>query len=141
MGTFPISPALPGVTMLAPTVRYLDCPVVVLKLTGSHFHTDDQVLALEDDLSQACAATEPRHIVLDFTNVRFLCSAYLIVLLKLYRKVRERGGRLVLCNVCPEVEEVFVTAHLWRTFWWMSGDVPAALASLYHGPLSRTEEG
>jgi anti-anti-sigma factor len=123
-----------GMTMLAPTVRYLDCPVVVLKLMGSHYHSDDQVLSLEDDLSKVCELTEARNLVLDFANVRFLCSAYLIVLLKLYRKVRDRGGRLVLCNVCPEVEEVFVTAHLWRTFWWMAGDVPAALTGLYNGP-------
>jgi anti-anti-sigma factor len=125
--------------MLAPTVRYLECPVVVLKLLGSHYHSDDQVLSLEDELTGAFEVTEARNVVLDFENVRYLCSAYLIVLLKLYGKVRDRGGRLVLCNVCPEIEEVFVTAHLWRTFWWMSGDVPAALASLY-GDAPRPEE-
>ena len=47
-------------------------------------------------------------LILDFRNVRFIsCSAGLGALIKISKKVHERQGRLRLCNINPQVREIF----------------------------------
>ncbi len=77
------------------------------------------------------------NVVLDFEGVKYLSSAGFRPLLRLNRQVRERGGRLVLCNLCAEVKEIFAVTRLISTSkvapatFEVQADAPAAVASLY----------
>jgi anti-anti-sigma factor len=89
--------------------------------------------------------SQAANVILDFHGVTYLSSAGFRPLLSLQRKVRERGGRLVLCHLDPKVLEVFSVTRLVsssgssRAAFEVQADVPAAMTSLYRGtePQSR----
>lgn len=55
-------------------------------------------------------------ILLNFTAVEFLSSAALNKLIMLDRKVKAAGGKLKLCDLRPEIHEVFVITRLTQLF-------------------------
>lgn len=88
------------------------------------WHTENGVIVLTfndptlnaDAVSKALTvinATDNRKVILDFQSIRFLVGGSLrpdqeplTPLLKLGKQLTEEGGRLVLCNVGPEVADV-----------------------------------
>ncbi len=61
------------------------------------------------------SAQHPR-IVLDFTDVRFLSSQALGVLLMLHNKSKKAAAQVVLCGVRPELKRVFAITNLDKLF-------------------------
>src|SRR5262249_11210978 len=85
-------------------------------------------------------------IVLDFAKVCFLTSTAFRPLISLHRRVEEKKGRLVFCNLAPELAEVFIVTRLLSPTrsgtapFEMAGDVADALSRLRLHP-SRMERG
>ena len=57
-----------------------------------------------------------RKILLNFSNVEYLSSAALGKFITLNKKVNSAGGRLVLCNIDPQIYEVFEITKLNKLF-------------------------
>ena len=57
-----------------------------------------------------------KKIVLDFTNVEYLSSAALGKLITMDKKVKAAKGKLRLCNIRPDIHEVFVITRLNKLF-------------------------
>lgn len=55
-------------------------------------------------------------IVLDFENVEYLSSAALGKLITMDKKVKAAKGKLRLCNIKPEIYEVFAITRLNKLF-------------------------
>jgi anti-sigma B factor antagonist len=55
-------------------------------------------------------------IVLDFSNVEYLSSAALGKLITMDKKVKAAKGKLRLCNVRPDIYEVFAITKLNKLF-------------------------
>ena len=55
-------------------------------------------------------------LLLDFTPVEFLSSAALNKLILLDRSVKKNGGRMKLCSLRPEIQEVFLITRLNQMF-------------------------
>lgn len=55
-------------------------------------------------------------VLLNFANVEFLSSAALGKLITLDRKVKAAKGRLKMCNIRPEIFEVFQITKLNKVF-------------------------
>jgi anti-sigma B factor antagonist len=53
-----------------------------------------------------------KKIVLDFSQVRFLSSQMLGVLIALHKKLREYDGRFIICGLQPELHRVFRITRL-----------------------------
>jgi anti-sigma B factor antagonist len=51
-------------------------------------------------------------LVLDFSDVRHFSSALLAVLIELNKRIKATKGRLVICGLRPELQEVFVVTKL-----------------------------
>jgi anti-anti-sigma factor len=78
---------------------------------------DGQLLAafapeIGDEFSAAAAREGFREIVLDFSGVSFACSDVLGKLVILNKRMRQKGGRLKLCGVCPHIREVLAVTKL-----------------------------
>lgn len=71
--------------------------------------------SLEDALAGAIARGEHR-IVLDCAGVDYVSSAGLRVLLVTAKRLREAGGRFVLCGLTPPVRQVFELAGFMPLF-------------------------
>jgi anti-sigma B factor antagonist len=73
-----------------------------------HFH-DSKIQAelaistLGAELYTVVDRPDCRKLVLDLSNVEFLSSAMLGKLLSVNRKMKDKGGTLRLCAVCPNV--------------------------------------
>jgi anti-sigma B factor antagonist len=57
-----------------------------------------------------------KKIVLDFANVEYLSSAALGKLITMDKKVKAAKGKLRLCNIRPDIYEVFAITRLNKLF-------------------------
>jgi len=57
-----------------------------------------------------------RHMVLDFSEVEFMSSSTLGVLLTLRQKLMKVGGRAAICGLRPELRRVFKIAAIEKMF-------------------------
>lgn len=69
----------------------------------------EQLFSLVDEVGR-------KKILLNFGNVEFLSSAALGKLIALHKKLQAVGGRLILCNIDPEIYEVFEITRLDKFF-------------------------
>src|SRR5580698_1940584 len=65
----------------------------------------EQLFSLVDELGR-------RKVLLNFKNVEFLSSAALGKLITMNRKLQSAGGKLVLCEIDPQIYEVFEITKL-----------------------------
>jgi anti-anti-sigma factor len=72
-------------------------------------------------------------VVVDLAGVGFAGSAALGNFVAIHRQARQRGGRLVLCNVDPTVREVLRASKLDALFEF-AGDRAAALLRIKEAP-------
>ena len=66
-----------------------------------------------------------KRIILDFSNVEYLSSAALGKLITLNKKVRGATGQLALCNIKPEIKEVFSITKLDKVLKIFEGEESA----------------
>jgi len=74
------------------------------------------ILELGEELLQLVEKDENKDLLLDFSSVEFLSSAALNKLIILDKKVKSKSGQLKLCNMMPEIREVFVITRLNQLF-------------------------
>jgi anti-anti-sigma factor len=121
--------------------QYVECQAIVLTIKESHLQGDPISDQLRADLLSAVERSRARHVVLDFQNITFVSSVAFRPLLSLHRKLKEQGGRLVLCGMCERVAEVFHVTRLVSTTgttaapFELQADAAAAIASLNQQPV------
>jgi anti-sigma B factor antagonist len=69
----------------------------------------EQLFNLVDELSR-------RKLLLNFSNVEYLSSSALGKFITLNKKINSQGGRLILCNIAPQIYEVFEITKLDKLF-------------------------
>jgi anti-anti-sigma factor len=120
--------------------QHLQCQAIVLTITESQLQGDPVSELLRADLLSALERSGACNVVLDFAEVVFVSSVAFRPLLSLHRKLKEQGGRLVLCGMSERVAEVFHVTRLVSTSGTMGApfelraDVPAAIACFYEKP-------
>ena len=114
--------------------------ILVLTITRPELFCDQQTIAVGQELLTAVDQARARQVVLDLEPVEFLTSEGLRMLLQFRRRLRERGGQMLLCNVVPLVAEVLFTAQLAdgtpsaKIPFAMTPDVAAAVTFLTGSP-------
>lgn len=69
----------------------------------------DSKTAPEFERNAKVAMDKSKHIVIDLTEVGFMSSAGLRVLLMVYRNIRSQEGKVVLVGVSEEIQDVMST--------------------------------
>ncbi len=77
---------------------------------------DLNIQELGRELSRLVEVEDCRKLLLNFSTVEFLSSAALGKLITLDKKVKAAEGTLKLCNIQPEIYEVFAITKLNRLF-------------------------
>ena len=129
--------------------------LTVLRFTGPRAVLDEQTTRIaEEHLLALVEGLKGGRLEMDFGNVAYLSSRGLGLLVLLHKRLRARGRRLILCNLAPQVFEVFEVTKLHtlldirhaRRTWlsspdsplWRGADSPvkppAALAVTREGP-------
>jgi len=90
--------------------------VTVIRFRDQKIIEDINIQELGQELVRLVEADRREKLLLNFSSVDFLSSAALGKLITLEKKMRTHGGVLKLCNIRPEIYEVFAITRLNRLF-------------------------
>jgi anti-anti-sigma factor len=112
-------------------VRIEQCPGATLLVLGVSYESlDEAVLDEFGGLLLTVAATaDPPRVVLDLAATRLIGSRFIELMIRAWKRLAQRGGRLALCGVQPFCAEVLRVTRL-DTLWEIFDDRAGALASL-----------
>ena len=107
------------------------------------FITDPKILdaptieQIYKDLIAVLERTEQQNVILDFQAVQFMLSAALGMLIRINKKCKEFKANLKLCNIHPDIKQVFKITGLDKVFtiYKTAEDASAAFAKsggLFH---------
>jgi anti-sigma B factor antagonist len=88
--------------------------VTVLRLHGQ-FIGGDETDALREEFKQLALAEKPL-VAVDLHGVSYLNSTALGVLISAHANFTKRSGRVALCNVSKNIENIFVITKLTLVF-------------------------
>jgi anti-sigma B factor antagonist len=80
---------------------------VVVQFHDNKITEELAISGLGHELYVVVGRPDCQKLVLDFSNVDFLTSAMLGKLVSINRKMKEKGGILRLCGVCPNIRLIF----------------------------------
>lgn len=110
------------------SVEYASGAVVVTFMDEQILEEAD-ISAIRESVTAVVEQTDKPGIILDFSNVRFLSSAVLGMLIRVSKMVYEKAGQLRLCSIHPKILEIFRITRLDRIFD-IRKDAAAAIESL-----------
>jgi len=100
--------------------------VVVAKLAGRL--DSSSAPTAEEELTRLIGSGAPR-LAIDLSNLEYISSAGLRVLLLIARKVQQAHGRLALCGLSPGVRDVFSISGF-DTIFTIKDDRRSAIAAV-----------
>jgi anti-sigma B factor antagonist len=104
--------------------------VTVINFVDKKILDEQNIQMIGDQLStlveEENTQRDCKKFLLNFGNVEYLSSAALGKLIALNKKIKGLGGRLMLCNIHPDIREVFEITRL-STFITIQEDEQAAL--------------
>ncbi len=110
--------------------------VLVLAIVQPRIQGEEIAQALREELHAAVAQTGISRVVIDLQHARYLSSVAFWPLLSLRRQLLDAGGRLMICGLSGDVEDVFTTTKMISTGgevdapFEVAADVASAVARL-----------
>src|SRR4030042_4794946 len=77
---------------------------------------DQQIRQIQESFEPIIEKNGTGEMVLNFDSVEFMSSAVLGLLIRIHKRVIERGGRLRLCNLRPSLQNIFEITQLTKIF-------------------------
>ena len=90
--------------------------VTIVQFIDRKILDEQNIQKIGEDLFSLVDELGRRKILLNFGNVEYLSSAALGKFITLNKKVNAAGGRLILCNIDPQIYEVFEITKLDKFF-------------------------
>jgi anti-sigma B factor antagonist len=87
----------------------------IVTLTDEKLLEDDDIKALEESIMPLVDGS-PINLVIDFSNVQFLSSAVLGLLIRISKKISENKGRLKFCSINSKIFDIFKITRLDEIF-------------------------
>lgn len=87
----------------------------VVTLTDEKLLEDDDIKALEESI-MPLIGNSAVNLVIDFSNVQFLSSAVLGLLIRISKKISENKGRLKFCCINSKIFDIFRITRLDEIF-------------------------
>ena len=88
----------------------------IISFTDEKILEEKDINQLRKSLMSVVNQQKKMNLVLDFSNVKFLSSAVLGLLIRISKKVYENDGQLRLCNISSNILEVFKITRLTKIF-------------------------
>ena len=124
-------------TPSAPLLRSSqDKGILVLTIIQSRIQGEEIAQTLRDEMRQAVEQSRLTQVVIDLQHVRYLSSVAFWPLLSLRRQLNDSGGRMMICGLSGDLEDVFTTTRMISTGgavdapFEVAPDVAAAVARL-----------
>src|SRR5262245_15464332 len=94
---------------------------------------DETIRAMADEVESLIDREHCRHLVLCLGEINCLYSVLIAKLIKLRRTMCQRGGSLKICDVTPEVMDVFLSCQL-QNYFDFARDATEAITAIRKGP-------
>ncbi len=92
--------------------------VTIIDLDERYDSLDDQALEqLGDALLTAVSGNSPPALLVDLSNTRFIGSRFIGLLVRAWKRVQDRQGRMGLCCIPPFCREALISTRLYDTLW------------------------
>jgi anti-sigma B factor antagonist len=88
----------------------------IISFTDEKILEERDINSLQESIMSVIEQAERINLILDFSNVKFLSSAVLGLLIRISKRIYEHEGRLRLCNIDPKIYEIFKITRLTKTF-------------------------
>jgi anti-anti-sigma factor len=86
--------------------------VAVVKFTDEKIMDPARIEQLGKELLHLTDSDQNEKVVINFDNVKFFSSAAINKLIVLEKRMRARGGQMMLSNLRPEVRDLFNLTNL-----------------------------
>ena len=90
--------------------------VTVVNFTDRKILDEQNIQVIGEQLFSLVDEAGRKKVLLNFGNVEYLSSAALGKLITLNKKLQAVGGKLILCNIDPQIYEVFEITKLNKLF-------------------------
>ncbi len=90
--------------------------VYMAKFLETKILNDMVIEGIARELGELAADEDCTNLLLNFSGVGFLSSSVLGKLITLNKKMRGKGGQLKLCEMKPEIYELFTLTNLVKIF-------------------------
>jgi anti-anti-sigma factor len=88
----------------------------IVTFTDENILDEEQIRKLQESFEPIIERNKDNQMVMNFANVRFMTSAMLGLLVRVHKRISERGGQLRLCNLEPSLRKVFEITQLTKVF-------------------------
>ena len=132
-------------TMPEPAAPYLDSTVsngvLVVTVRRTSIEGEAAAKALGTEIEAALAQTPATRVVVDLQHVRYITSVAFWPLLALRRRLRQQGGRLLVCGLTEGIRDIFLVTRMvstdgsLNTPFEMAEDRDTALALLHENKI------
>lgn len=86
--------------------------VLVLTVTQPRIQGEEVAQLLRDEMKSAVDRAGIHRVVIDLQQARYLSSVAFWPLLSLRRQLRDAGGRMMICGLSEDVEDIFTTTRM-----------------------------
>ena len=90
----------------------VDQGVLVLVVTQPRIQGEEAAQQLRDEMQNALEHEGVNRVVVDLQHVRYLSSVVFWPLLSLRRQLLNAGGRMLICGLSGDIEDLFLTTKL-----------------------------
>ena len=97
------------------SVEYSEGATIAI-LTDEKILEDNDIKDIQQSITALIEQNKKIALVIDFSNVKFLSSAMLGLLIRVSKKIYECQGRLKLSSIDPKIYEVFKITGLDKIF-------------------------
>lgn len=90
--------------------------IVCIEFVDRNILDEANIQRIGEEISQIVDAQVQPKVLISFANVDHLSSAALGTLITINNRIRSKDGQLRLCNIDPQIYEVFVITKLNKLF-------------------------
>ena len=97
------------------SVEYFENATVAL-ISEEKILQEHDIQALENSIMPLIENSHGINLVMNFSNVKFLTSSALGLLIRISKKIYEMEGKLLLCCINPKIYQIFEITRLNEVF-------------------------
>lgn len=90
--------------------------ILTLRLNVASISAMSDIERITSQFRQAVEQHKPKHLIVDFSAVRFFSSQVLGLLVEHWRKLHQNGGKVAICGINPQLTRVFRITNLDKLF-------------------------
>lgn len=93
----------------------VDQGILILVITQPRIQGEEIAVQLREEMQHALEKAGLNRVVVDLQHVRYLSSVAFWPLLSLRKQLRNADGRIIICGLSGDVEDIFTTTRMIST--------------------------